>query len=75
MSPLGARYLVACFLYNCKTCLNKGNQTSLFFDCDPPTLREYLARPRPTHDRYEHNFAMYEALVEHFGEDAMPDFL
>ena len=39
------QYLVAIFLLNVRTCLRGGNQISKFFDCDPPTLAEFL------HDR------------------------
>lgn len=36
------KYLVACFLKNCMTCIRGGNQISKYFDCSPPTLHEFL---------------------------------
>lgn len=36
------KYLIACFLRNCMTCMRGGNQISEYFDCYPPTLDEFL---------------------------------
>jgi len=41
--PVAAYYMIAIFLTNVRTCLgNNGNQVSSYFNCRPPTLREYL---------------------------------
>ena len=41
------KYLVAVIFRNMYTCVRGGNQVSVFFDCKPPTLHEFLAqRPR-----------------------------
>ena len=32
---------VVVFLHNCRTCL-RGNEVNIMFDCDPPTLNEYI---------------------------------
>jgi hypothetical protein len=40
--PVANYFICAAFLTNLRTCFY-GNQTSAYFDCDPPTLREYLA--------------------------------
>lgn len=36
------KYLVACFLRNCMTCIRGGNQISDYFGCYPPTLDVFL---------------------------------
>ena len=36
------KYLTACFLRNCMTCIRGGNQISEYFGCSPPTLEEFL---------------------------------
>jgi len=36
------KYLMACFLRNCMTCIRGGNQISEYFGCSPPTLEEFL---------------------------------
>lgn len=41
LSPIAKYYLVGTLLSNCITCL-RGNETSQFFKCMPPTLEEYL---------------------------------
>ncbi len=41
LQPVGKYYLVAAFLWNCLCCCN-GSQTYQYFDCQPPSLREYL---------------------------------
>ena len=42
MSPIGKYYQVGMILKNCLNCVSP-NQTSQYFDLDPPTLAEYLA--------------------------------
>jgi hypothetical protein len=41
-SPLGSAYRVATCLTNMKTCL-EGCQTTSYFQCEPPTLEEYIS--------------------------------
>jgi nuclease HARBI1 len=41
LQNLRMQYLVAAFLVNCQSCL-KGNQTSLYFNCIPPTIEGYV---------------------------------
>ena len=41
LQPVGKNYVVGCLLTNCHTCLY-GSVTSTFFNCNPPTLEEYL---------------------------------
>lgn len=41
-TPVGATYTVMTFLTNCIIAVRGHSQTSIYFDCDPPTLREYL---------------------------------
>lgn len=36
------KYLVACFLRNCMTCIRGGNQISEYFGCYPPSIDEFL---------------------------------
>lgn len=62
-SAVGDWYMAACLLYNFRTCLNRGNQTSLFFDIVPPTLSEYMDAPRPGVGRYDHVVEAYEVIV------------
>lgn len=42
LSSIGKMYIVSAFLQNALTCLY-GNNTSTFFDLDPPTLEEYFS--------------------------------
>lgn len=42
LSPIGKMYIVCAILRNAMTCLY-GNQTSSFFNMDPPTLQNYFA--------------------------------
>ena len=42
LSQVGKMYIVAAFLRNALTCLY-GNETSQFFELDPPTLQEYFS--------------------------------
>ena len=39
--PIGQYYVVSTLLFNCMACIY-GNQTSKFFNVQPPTLAEYL---------------------------------
>lgn len=41
LSPIGKMYIVSAIFRNALTCLY-GNQTSDFFNLDPPTLQEYF---------------------------------
>jgi hypothetical protein len=41
-TPAGAWYLASCMLWNFKCCID-GSPTARFFDCDPPTLTQYLS--------------------------------
>jgi nuclease HARBI1 len=41
LQPIGRMYVVAALLTNCHTCIY-GSQTSMFFNCPPPTLENYL---------------------------------
>ena len=41
LSSVGKMYIVCALLRNALTCLY-GNQTSEFFDLEPPTLEEYF---------------------------------
>ena len=50
-SSLGSRYFCAVILNNLRTCVNGLNQVSLYFDCPPPTLPEYLSAPAPENRR------------------------
>lgn len=40
-SPVGKTFLVAALLHNCRVCLY-GSKTAVYFNCDPPSLSEYL---------------------------------
>ena len=42
LSQVGKMYIVAAVLRNASTCLY-GNETSQFFELDPPTLQEYFS--------------------------------
>ena len=42
LSSVGKMYVVCCLLHNAITCLY-GNQTSQFFNLDPPTIEEYFS--------------------------------
>ena len=42
LSSVGKMYIVSALLQNALTCLN-GNQTSSFFDLEPPTPEEYFS--------------------------------
>lgn len=42
LSSIGKMYIVSALLQNALTCLY-GNETSRFFDLDPPTLEEYFS--------------------------------
>jgi DDE superfamily endonuclease len=46
--PVGMFYIVGCDLTNIRTCLRGYSQSSLYFECPPPTVDEYLA-PRGDH--------------------------
>jgi hypothetical protein len=41
LSPIGEYYFVSVLLANIHTC-SYGSQTSSYFECSPPTVREYL---------------------------------
>jgi hypothetical protein len=41
LSPIGKYYAIGALLTNCHTCLH-GSIASVYFDCAPPTLEEYL---------------------------------
>ena len=41
LNSVGKMYIVSALLRNALSCFN-GNQTSEFFDLDPPTLEEYF---------------------------------
>ena len=41
LSPVAKQYAVSALLCNAKTCLY-GSTTSLYFQCDPPSLEEYF---------------------------------
>jgi len=41
LQPIAVYYKVSVILSNCRTCLY-GNQTSKYFELDPPTIQEYL---------------------------------
>eukprot|EP00033_Pygsuia_biforma_P005605 GCRY01006191.1.p1 GENE.GCRY01006191.1~~GCRY01006191.1.p1 ORF type:complete len:384 (+),score=7.06 GCRY01006191.1:425-1576(+) len=43
LQPIAQYYQVGAFLMNCLTCFRRGNQTSIYFNCDPPTIEEYLS--------------------------------
>lgn len=45
--PVGKLAAVACFMYNMHACFY-GNQISHYFDCPPPSAREYVHRVRNT---------------------------
>ena len=42
MSSIGKMYIVCALLHNARTCLY-GNETSSFFELEPPTLEEYFS--------------------------------
>jgi hypothetical protein len=42
-SPLSKHYVVAVLLANCHTCVY-GDQHNEYFDCDPPSLDDYLSK-------------------------------
>jgi nuclease HARBI1 len=41
LQPVGQYYIVGAILTNCHSCLY-GNQTSTYFDCQPPELDDYV---------------------------------
>lgn len=43
LSPIAKIYSCAVLMFNCHTCLNRGNQISLVFDVPPPSIHDYLA--------------------------------
>lgn len=44
LQPVAALYKVSAIFANCRTCLY-GNQTSSYFNLQPPTIQQYLTRP------------------------------
>ncbi|XRA97776.1 DDE Tnp4 domain-containing protein [Pycnococcus provasolii] len=46
-TPLRKHYMNATFLSNLIVCVTGGTQTSAFFECEPPTLEEYLLMTNP----------------------------
>lgn len=44
LQPVAKYYQVGAILFNCKTCLRNGNQTSKYFNCEPPSVTDYLNR-------------------------------
>jgi hypothetical protein len=42
-SPVAQQYIVSMLLCNMHTCLNHG-QHSLYFDCPPPSLHDYMSQ-------------------------------
>lgn len=49
LQPVGKYYKLGALLSNCHTCLY-GSQTSMYFQCDPPSLQQYLNGIRGLHD-------------------------
>jgi len=45
LQPVHDFYLVGAILNNCNCCLY-GNQTSIYFQCEPPELEDYLSQVR-----------------------------
>lgn len=66
--PVASWYMASCLLYNFRTCLNRGNQTSLFFNIMPPTLAQDIDAPRPNQPRWADVFEAYEQIIEAFPE-------
>lgn len=64
-SNIGRRFLAAVLLYNFRTCLNKGNQISLYYNIAPPTLAAYIAGPRPPRARWADEEDMYVHVLAH----------
>lgn len=62
LQPVGMFYIVAADLTNLHTILRRQCQTSLFFDCHPPSLDEYLA-PRGYVDGLDFDVAIDEQLA------------
>lgn len=42
LSPVGIYMPVFAFLWNCRTCIRRGNEISIQFDVAPPTVEEYV---------------------------------
>lgn len=42
LSRCGLFYVVVTLMKNVHTCVNGGNQTSMYFGLEPPTLEEYI---------------------------------
>jgi hypothetical protein len=65
LTPTAMRYYNATLLTNFRTCLNAGNQISFYFDCSPPTLEEYIARPQPPgYTRWGEFVDVYEGAID-----------
>lgn len=45
-TPVMQEYIVASFLVNCRACFY-GNQVSIYFNCQPPGIDEYLSDLQP----------------------------
>ena len=43
LSAVGKMYIVCALLHNARDCLY-GNTSSTYFDCEPPTVEEYLVK-------------------------------
>lgn len=47
LSRCGLFYVVATLMKNVHICVNGGNNTSVYFGLDPPTLEEYINEIKP----------------------------
>lgn len=59
----GKWYACAVILTNVRTCVRGGNSVSRFFDCNPPSLAEYLAAPKPHTSRYKRRIERAERVA------------
>lgn len=72
LSCVGRQYLAALLIYNFRTMVTGGNQTSEYFRCRPPRLDQYLSTPRPAHSRDKAVWDEYLDIVAQYGRLGLP---
>jgi hypothetical protein len=69
LTPSAVRYHDAVLLTNFRTCLKGGNQISFYFKCKPPTLEEFISKPRPPgHNRWAEFAELFDHAIDELEE-------
>jgi len=66
-SSVGMWFSVSILLTNIRTCIRRGNNVSMYFNCPPPTLDEYLSAPQPEESRYARRMRRAAAVAGRVG--------